>query len=109
MKVTDEAVIKTQKKSLSELEGKESGLATIEFILQAASACLDKLVSYCLVFILNDDQYLFSKFQISNHDEMNLNLHSKAMNGNNKQTVLSKLAKNLLLSILWGYMFVNLA
>ena len=48
LQVTDEAVIKTQKKSLTELERKESGLATIEFILQAATACLDKYDLYLL-------------------------------------------------------------
>ena len=53
LQVTDEAVIKTQKKSLTELEGKESGLATIEFILQAATACLDKYDSKAYLTISN--------------------------------------------------------
>ncbi|KAF6029661.1 hypothetical protein EB796_011992 [Bugula neritina] len=41
-KETDEAVLRTQKKPLSELEDEESGLATVEFIVNAASTCLEK-------------------------------------------------------------------
>jgi len=37
-------VLRTQKKPLSELEDEESGLATVEFIVNAASTCLEKYV-----------------------------------------------------------------
>lgn len=40
--VTDEAIMGTLKKPLSELEGQENGIATIEFLLEAATLCLNK-------------------------------------------------------------------
>lgn len=42
VQVTDEAVMGTLKRALSELEGQDSGVATIDFLLEAASICLNK-------------------------------------------------------------------
>lgn len=50
--MTDEAVMGILKKSLIELEGQDSGIATIEFLLEAATICLDKYVAFALLYFL---------------------------------------------------------
>ncbi|XP_067952130.1 zinc finger ZZ-type and EF-hand domain-containing protein 1-like [Watersipora subatra] len=54
--VTDEAVLRTQKRPFEELEDQESGIATIDFLVHAASSCLQRQQgidwSYSLIRLL---------------------------------------------------------